>query len=288
MKTKLLGHPSTLSAIQNFVDTPGHCLEIIGKVGSGKSYIAEYIAALLLGIEKFENHPYIIRFDVRVDKAGIEQVRELQRQLSLQVPGRKKIRRVVIIDNFDIFGHEAQNAMLKTLEEPPVDTVILLTVSHKDTVLPTIHSRAQQISVLPVSESSAELFTKNEVSPATFKKAYSLSGGDAGLFLALLKNEQDHPLVLAINEAKTLLAGSKYDRLARVDKITKNKEVSVGTLVDALYRIIHATSQVALAKNDKQAVKLAHAKMKHIIQSVKDLDAGVSVKLILIRLFFNL
>lgn len=73
----------------------------------------------------------------------IKQIRKLIEWLML-MPA-KKVKRVVIILEADRMNEEAANSFLKTLEEPPIDTIFILTSSRPDYLMPTIRSRCQII-----------------------------------------------------------------------------------------------------------------------------------------------
>lgn len=138
-------------------------------------------------------------------KTGIDDIREVQKYLTLTVPGSSDVRRIVIIEHIDNLGHEAQNALLKTLEEPPLDTVLIITYARDAYLLPTIHSRLQNIRVLPATQAMAGDYFKN-VPEKEFLKAFFISNGQPGLLFALLNHEANHPLIEAIERARKLLA----------------------------------------------------------------------------------
>ncbi|NPV07445.1 MAG: DNA polymerase III subunit [Anaerolineae bacterium] len=82
---------------------------------------------------------------------GIEQVREVESDLPLSPQeSHYKIR---ILTQFELATREAQNALLKTLEEPPPRVLLLLTATERDLLAPTIVSRCQVISLRPVAAS---------------------------------------------------------------------------------------------------------------------------------------
>ncbi len=83
-----------------------------------------------------------------VKSIGVEQVREMQRTVSLN-PYEGGYR-VIIIDGAELMSEGAANSLLKTLEEPPANTVFLLLTTREDFLLPTIHSRCQRIELEPV------------------------------------------------------------------------------------------------------------------------------------------
>lgn len=88
---------------------------------------------------------------------GINQVRELKAKILLK-PLNSTFK-LALLFNFEKATQEAQNALLKTLEEPPADTIIVLTASNKDLLLPTVVSRCSliQLSTINYQLSTAEL-----------------------------------------------------------------------------------------------------------------------------------
>jgi DNA polymerase III delta prime subunit len=285
-----IAHEHTKREVLQFIEHPAHALEIQGAEGAGKGFVALSLAAELLSLGSAslaENHPYIHVLNVRDNKAGINDVRELQKKLTLSVPGNSNIRRVVIIEHFDDLGHEAQNAMLKTLEEPPQQTVLLLTVNRNDQVLNTIHSRTNHITVRPISVGLAMSTLSEKYAKSEIENAYRISNGDVGLLHALL-DDANHPLKQAIGAAKQLLTVSRYDRLARVDVLVKDKEINVAYLLNALYRIMDASKQMLILKQDSPKIRQSYERLKLLQQAIRDLDEGVSAKLVLSRLFFQL
>ncbi len=60
--------------------------------------------------------------------------------------------KVFIVDEAELLGIQAQNALLKTLEEPPPGVVIVLVTAHEDRLLPTIRSRCQRVAFGPLSD----------------------------------------------------------------------------------------------------------------------------------------
>ncbi len=103
---------------------------------------AEAVARKLLAKADIEGTP---SRDIRV-----EQVRDLRAKLALKaVEGR---RRVAILVPADRMNPTAQNVLLKTLEEPPPDTTLILISSASDALLPTIRSRCARVLFGPLPE----------------------------------------------------------------------------------------------------------------------------------------
>ncbi|ADH86565.1 DNA polymerase III subunit delta' [Desulfurivibrio alkaliphilus] len=94
------------------------------------------------------NHPDFL--EIMPEGAGIkiQQVRELKK--ALQFPPLEAGRRVVVLGEVHTMRREAANSLLKTLEEPPADTILLLTGDEAGGILPTILSRCQIIPFYPL------------------------------------------------------------------------------------------------------------------------------------------
>ena len=89
---------------------------------------------------KSENHYHRISVP-RATFIKINSVRELKRQSAMSM--FEKGRKVFLLFNADEMNEEASNSLLKTLQEPSRDTVLVLTTSHREMLLPTILSRCQ-------------------------------------------------------------------------------------------------------------------------------------------------
>jgi DNA polymerase-3 subunit delta' len=114
------------------------------------------------------------------DEIGITPIRELEASLALlPVEGG---RRVALIERADRMSEPAQNALLKTLEEPPAQTHIILAAAEDSSLLPTIRSRCAVIRLgLPDSAAASELIaTRLGLDAATATRLLRMSGGRPG------------------------------------------------------------------------------------------------------------
>jgi DNA polymerase-3 subunit delta' len=100
----------------------------------------ERVARGLAGRSDFTGTP---SRDIRV-----EQIRGLQERLSLH--GLESRRKVALITSAHRMNESAQNAFLKTLEEPPSDTTLILIANAMDKLLPTIRSRCSKVHFAPL------------------------------------------------------------------------------------------------------------------------------------------
>jgi len=112
--------------------------------GPGKKKEISFRFAEDILLQPRQKFPFLYEFIMLEREAGeekikIERVREMIRKISLRSPGR----RVVLILGAELLSEEAANALLKTLEEPPKNTIFILTSSDIKEVLSTIVSRCQ-------------------------------------------------------------------------------------------------------------------------------------------------
>jgi DNA polymerase-3 subunit delta' len=119
----------------------------------------------------------------------VDQIRDLvDHRLGLRrYEGR---RRFVVIDPADAMNPQAQNALLKTLEEPPDDTTLVLVASGADSLLPTIRSRCLRVPFAPIpAEEIARRLEAEGHAPDRARLAAAVSGGSLGKALALDDDE---------------------------------------------------------------------------------------------------
>jgi DNA polymerase-3 subunit delta' len=122
------------------------------------------------------NHPdlHIVEPDGAFIK--IDQIRELQRELALRP--YEAAKKGCIIDGAERLNLSSGNALLKTLEEPSGDALIILISANPDGVLPTILSRCQRLSFAPLPETLIETILKDRgTAPEAARIAASLAGG---------------------------------------------------------------------------------------------------------------
>ena len=217
-----------------------HALLLAGAPGVGKGTLAEDIAAALLCIApdpalrpdrtcracravEHGNHPDLHRLEpsgagyvIPIGGPGREErgVRDLVRELSLlPVEGGA---RVAIITSADRMTEDAQAAFLKTLEEPPAGTVLLLTAADEERLLDTIRSRCVRIRLGPVPRREIEdlLVDAGLAEAPVAARLARLSGGRPGEAVALAGSPSS--LVVRAEIGRTLLdlsAASRADRL---------------------------------------------------------------------------
>lgn len=284
---ELLLHPTTREQLASFCAKPAHGLLVNAPLGSGKLQVAQYVASTLLKIEseKLQNYPYFLQIEPSGDSISIDTIRGLKSFTQLRTTGRESLRRIVIVEQAESLTDEAQNAFLKLLEEPPKDTVFILTTSQPRKLLPTISSRLQEIDLKRPTEEMITQHFKEQYSDDAIKRACYMSQGRIGLMRALLAEDSEHPLAQSVATAKEILQKTPYERLIMVNELGT---ADLPLLLTALYSVVHAALVIAIEKGNNQLVRRWYKACWHIEQAEVQLSSKPSAKLLLSDLFLNL
>jgi DNA polymerase III subunit delta' len=177
-------------------------------------------------------------------------IRELEREAHFRPFEADK--RIFIINDADKMNDSSANALLKTLEEPPSTTFLILVTSRPDALLQTIRSRCQTIRFAPVAADAIEkvLVSAAKVSPDDASLAARVSGGSVGKALALdiqWFREIRESMVGVIRSA--LVSGNVSSMLQVSESINdaKNKDryEDVIAILESLVRDVFALSKGA-------------------------------------------
>jgi DNA polymerase-3 subunit delta' len=289
----LLLHPKTRLQVEYILKNPPQALLISSSFGSGKKTLARNIATTLLELkdsEALSSYPYFFHIARLKNKSdiSIEQIREVINALKLKTPGDKTIRRVVAIENAHFMSIPAQNALLKILEEPNPDTVFLLTATSAMNVLPTIASRTQKIELHAIGlKDSLNYWKDSGHSQQAIESAWRLSGGYAGLLNALLSEDKEHSLKVAVDEVKNFLKSSKYQRLLFADKLSRNKE-NLTLFLEAFSRTLSFLHHAAI-KSDKRIQANNILLSRKISKDTSEaLEANANTRLAMLKLVLNI
>lgn len=117
-------------------------------ISNSPEQIKEEIEKILKKEGLKNNHPDVLFFPADT-KLGVGEAKEIREFFSIK-PYQSK-GRTIVMENASLLTIEAQNALLKTLEEPPEEAILLLGANNADDFLPTILSRCQ-IVVLPTNK----------------------------------------------------------------------------------------------------------------------------------------
>jgi len=236
------------------------------------------------------------------DEIKIDQIRQAQERLTLTPSeGSKKI---LIVDGAETLNASAQNAFLKTLEEPPGDTLIILITSMPQSLLPTIRSRCQEIGFLPLP--------RRTLTQALMRRR-GLSAEDARFLAALAQGSMGRALAMDLEQEKkdreemrTLWSGLAERRpgevLALAEALAKDRDrlerliaIGVEWIRDALVFRVTRDEQLLVwgrggdPRPEEQApLQRMLADMDLLTASREQLERRVSAQLVAENLLFQL
>ena len=147
----IIGHRKVLNRfmVSKSKNALAHAHLIVGEDGIGKSLLAKGLAEVILGVEPRDNHVDIINYKTSENTFKIANVRELISEVNKKpYEGDKKI---IILYDGQKMTTEAQNALLKTIEEPPSGVYIIILTTSLELLLDTIKSRCQISKLSPLS-----------------------------------------------------------------------------------------------------------------------------------------
>src|SRR3989304_977722 len=226
--------------LKNLKTNFSHAYLILGPAKIGKMIFAEKIAHFLLSENLGLNSPDLSIIEPIGDKnptISIEEVQKL-RQAS-QLTSAQGGNKVIIIQNAHLMTLPAQNAILKTLEEPPAKTFLILTAISKKSILPTIVSRCQRIRLNLFSETDIRNLIGNRVPKPQADLIVHFSQGAPGVVMSFLDNtsqiDQFQEIFLQIGKA--ILTSDVFVKFQIADEFSKIKPQDKAlNIVEIFYR----------------------------------------------------
>lgn len=251
-----------------------HALLITGPHGVGASTIAEHMAkevtASIIKVlpEKDE------KIDLESGTITVGLIRQLYEQTRT-----KTGRRIVIIDYAERMAPQAQNAFLKLLEEPEEHTSFILVSHDPQKLLPTIHSRVQQLEIRPITtDASLALLDTLGVRDSTKRnQLLYIADGLPARLVRLVEDEtyfKDQAQI--IRDARALLQGTPYDKLVLAHAYKTKREETL-SLIEVAMRM---TRQALTSTPDQRTLRQLEA-LLHIYDTV---SANGNIRLQLARL----
>ena len=206
MFDKIVGNRDIKKSLENAIKIGkiSHSYLFIGTQGIGKKKIAKEFSKAILCLNKnecnscksciefdSENNPDFQIIESQGTSIKIEQIRELQKKVAEKpIISDKKI---YIIDECDKMTKEAQNCLLKTLEEPPQYVIIILIGANESAILSTVKSRCSVIHFQNISDEEISTYLKQnlnvEIKDDLLLKA---CGGSIGKAIQLKDNQDTY------------------------------------------------------------------------------------------------
>ncbi len=217
-----------------------HALIFAGADGIGKSGVARGLAAWLVCEAKQDDacgecaacrlvaagtQPdlQIVSLAAGKKEIGVDKARELKRFAQLR-PLRAESK-VVVVDDAQALNVAAQNALLKTLEEPPAHSFFILVANNADAMLPTVRSRCQRVTFAPLENAAvADVLTAlHGVDSALAMELAALSEGSPGRAL-LLRGHIDAGAGAQLLSLLADLGGARYYRVMQIAQALSQPE----------------------------------------------------------------
>ncbi len=237
--TDIIGQEQLKEHLQNAIATKkvSHAYIINGERSSGKEFIAR-IFAMALQCERGEiepcgechsckqalsnNQPDIVYVShEKPNTIGVEDIRA-QINGDIAIKPYSSPRKIYIMNEGEKMTVQAQNALLKTLEEPPEYAVILILTTHVEALLPTILSRCVVLNMKPVSDALVKKYLMEELAVPDYK---------ANICVAFARGN--------IGKAKLLASSEEFEKV-RDEAITLVKyinDMEVNEIVKAIKKI---------------------------------------------------
>lgn len=290
MFEKILGNEKNKNILEKSIKLNkfSHSYIFWGTEGIGKKLIAKEFAKNILCLDGKENcncksciefdsdnNPDFQLIEPNEGKVKIEQIREMQRKVAEKpIISNKK---VYVIDNADTMTTEAQNCLLKTLEEPPEYITIILICSNEDNLLSTIKSRCTRMYFEPLDIEEIRKYVKQNLEGYEISEnILNLSQGSIGKIIKLNENKDIYE-----NIEKILLSMQNKDIIDIVqmaEEIYKTKD-EISSILDYM--------NVVLLKLSKQNIKYIKG-IEIVEQTKKRLKANSNYDMCIDNLLFSM
>ncbi|MEG2984228.1 MAG: DNA polymerase III subunit delta' C-terminal domain-containing protein [Peptostreptococcaceae bacterium] len=239
---KIIGQGFAKKYLLNSInkDKINHAYLFEGIDGVGKLTFTKELAKYLLKTEHVENSPDYISIEPQGASIKIAQIRSLQTDVIIKPHGDYKI---YVINDAQKMTIESQNALLKTLEEPPLYVIIILITNNKNSLLDTIKSRCDIVKFLPIPLIELKKYLEDKgiderkssilatFSRGSISKALELS--ESSDFMIMREDIQNNiQVMLEKNVVEILELPSKYDKYK--DNIIEVLDITINYFRDIM------------------------------------------------------
>ncbi|MBQ1491219.1 MAG: DNA polymerase III subunit [Blautia sp.] len=324
---EMVGHEEVIGHLQSVLRSRkvSHSYALVGETGAGKKMLSRTFAAALLcekgGDEpcmqcdsckraQSGNHPDIIT--VTHEKENLIRIEEIREQLVGDVAIKPYYGpyKIYIVPDAQLLNEAAQNAMLKTIEEPPAYAVILLLTTNYEALLPTIRSRCVRLDLRLVDNEKIKSYLMEHLHLPDYEAELDASFGQGSIGKAMEAARSEEFRDIS-HRAVTIL--KKVDSAAMCDfpdiirEISENKEY-IGEYLDlfqfwfrdvlmykATREMDHLVFKQELGEIRRQAGEYSYEKLNRILDSVEktrlrlraNVNAELSLELLLLTIKEN-
>jgi DNA polymerase-3 subunit delta' len=187
----ILGHKFQIELLEKMLQKKEipHALLFFGPEGIGKKTVAIYFLEKILQKNPFSHPDFCFVFPQK-NEIKIDQIREMIWKLSLSSFSQNF--KTAILDDCHLMNVEAQNCLLKFLEEPKGKTILILITAHPEMLLKTIISRCQTIRFFPPSKKEIEEFLREKgLKEKEIEEMIKFSFSKPKLIFSFLENREN-------------------------------------------------------------------------------------------------
>jgi DNA polymerase-3 subunit delta' len=163
----------------------------------------------------------------RANVIKVTSIREIRRESSMSTSDNRT--RIFIISGADAMNDESSNTLLKTLEEPPGDTMFILTTSRREALLPTILSRCQNIRFDPLTEGEilSALIGRGHLEEGRASLLARLAGGSYTHALELGESDLMGQRAEVVDFVRKAIGGKTLELLELIERMAETKDRDV-------------------------------------------------------------
>jgi DNA polymerase-3 subunit delta' len=272
---KIIGHKDIINSINNrkVNDSFSHANLIIGNDGIGKSVIAKYISNQLIREKHNVESVDIVRYYPSSNSFGVDDVRNIINEVNKKpYEGDKK---VLILYKCDKMTVQAQNALLKTIEEPPRGVYLILISDSLEVILDTIKSRCQIYKLTPLNKEEISAYIEENyvnLNSDDKKSALAYSAGIPGNVDKLINDPNLKRLREICIELFDDILNRKQGFILKYGELLKNTKDDKFDLVAILLSYLRDIMLFKELNNSEFIVNFDK------IDKIKDISRGISYK----------
>jgi len=288
---RIVGHDAVWARLTARLsgDRLPHALLFTGAPGIGKALLARRLAGRLACTAADDRqpcgechgcrqvlagtHPDLLaiaapdrsRKETRKKEIGIDEARELKRFAQLHAVAAR--RKMAIVDDADRLSIAAQNALLKTLEEPPGQALIVLCTAAPGALLPTVRSRCQRVLCRPLTDAEVvDVLTAAGVDASEAATLSAVCDGSPGRALALRASWRADDR----REIERLLAEltpARYGSVLAMSKGLGSNEAEIAARLDGMLGLCGAAAREAASLGDPNALEAALRRVEAVAEA---------------------